>query len=311
MSAIFNVVLRVMPRGDEFDVELPSGSTAQEIIDEMIKAEIVPFLDPEGKPYVYELISKEGSGVIPKSKSLLDCGVKEGDTLYFVPKIVAGGGTKYDRTISLGVNILPLSLKIELEMPMSSTGAILKEQIFSKINLDSNGYQDVKIFQPQKGLEIKDSQELSELNISDGEIVILNFFKKEINNNEDQELYLMKSTILELLGLDSNSSADEILLEIKSIVELVERKKDIKQLVDKWIQELSRAETNKVLNEALKYCRQNRLNDYLNHFLHQSTRWNTIHKQSIDGIISHDNFMLELNKVNTAVINILFELEGR
>jgi hypothetical protein len=72
---------------------------------------------------------------------------------------------------------------------------------------------------------------------------------------------------------------------------------------------LAKAETNKVLNEALKYCRQYELHGFVIQLLQQSSRWHTVHKQAIEGIVSHDNFMLELNKINTATVSILFEME--
>lgn len=89
-SDVINIVIRVMPRGDELDVELPLFSTGKEIIEELVSAEVAPRTDPEGNPYVYELISKMSYTKIGEDKTLYDVGVQEGETLYLTPKLVAG-----------------------------------------------------------------------------------------------------------------------------------------------------------------------------------------------------------------------------
>lgn len=87
---VINIVIRVMPSGDELDVELPRFSTGKEIIEELIAADVAPRTDPEGNPYAYELISKMSYTKIGEDKTLYDVGIKEGETLYLTPKLVAG-----------------------------------------------------------------------------------------------------------------------------------------------------------------------------------------------------------------------------
>ena len=87
---ILDLIVRVQPGGEEFDVELPAYSTGKEIIDELLDAELAPRLDPENQPYIYELISKQLGTKIGDNKTLHSLNVKSGDTLIISPKLNAG-----------------------------------------------------------------------------------------------------------------------------------------------------------------------------------------------------------------------------
>ncbi len=90
MSDVINITVRIMPKGDELDVELPVFSTGKQIAEELLSSNVASRNDPEGNPLFYELISKAGNVKIEDDKSLHDLGIREGETLYFVPKMVAG-----------------------------------------------------------------------------------------------------------------------------------------------------------------------------------------------------------------------------
>lgn len=85
-----NIVIRVMPNGDEFDVEVPDFSTGKDLIEGLLQKQVAPRNDASGNPFVYELISKAKNVKIGETKTLLDVGITDGDTLYFTPKLVAG-----------------------------------------------------------------------------------------------------------------------------------------------------------------------------------------------------------------------------
>ena len=57
-TEVIAIIVRVMPSGDELEVELPIYSTGKEIKEELLSAEVAPRVDPEGNPYVYDLIFK-------------------------------------------------------------------------------------------------------------------------------------------------------------------------------------------------------------------------------------------------------------
>jgi WXG100 protein secretion system (Wss), protein YukD len=90
MSESINIVIRLMPSGDELDVELPVFTTGKELVGQLLGENLAPRTDPEGNPYVYEIISKVSNVRLEDEKTLYDAGIREGETLYFVPKLVAG-----------------------------------------------------------------------------------------------------------------------------------------------------------------------------------------------------------------------------
>ena len=85
-----NLIVRVMPNGDELDVELPVLSTGKEIVEELLNANVAPRQDTNGNPYIYELISKVSNVKIEEHKTLYDIGINDNEIIYFVPKLVAG-----------------------------------------------------------------------------------------------------------------------------------------------------------------------------------------------------------------------------
>ncbi len=89
-SEVMGIVVRVMPSGDELEVELPIYSTGKEIKEELLAAEVAPRVDPEGNPYVYDLIFKRKNVSIGDTKTLFDLQIQEGDTLYLAPRLVPG-----------------------------------------------------------------------------------------------------------------------------------------------------------------------------------------------------------------------------
>ena len=88
-SEDINVTVRIMPKGEELEIELPPLMTGHEIINEILEHGAAPRTDPEGNAYSYELISKTTNTKI-EMQSLHDCNVKNGEILYLTPKLVAG-----------------------------------------------------------------------------------------------------------------------------------------------------------------------------------------------------------------------------
>lgn len=88
-SGDVSVVIRIMPKGDEFDADLPLSTSGLEIIQRILEEEIAPRLNPEGDPYEYEVVSKRTNMSID-ARTLGECSIASGDTLYIVPKMVAG-----------------------------------------------------------------------------------------------------------------------------------------------------------------------------------------------------------------------------
>ena len=93
MSAAYDdnldLIIRIQPGGEEFEVELPAYTTGKEIIEELLDNDLAPRNNPENQPYVYELISKK-KGKIADDKTLHELNIETSDMLYLSPRLNAG-----------------------------------------------------------------------------------------------------------------------------------------------------------------------------------------------------------------------------
>ncbi len=86
-----NIIIRVLPSGDELELELPLHTTVKEIIDELVSSGYVPGSDPQGNPYSYDISVKgDTNKQIMPEKTLYDIGIKNESTLLLMPRLVAG-----------------------------------------------------------------------------------------------------------------------------------------------------------------------------------------------------------------------------
>lgn len=90
MSDVLTINVRIMPSSQEFTVELPRFSTGREIREELLNEGVAPRVSPQGEPYVYELVVKSNNLRLEENKTLSDLGVQNGDTVLFIPNLVAG-----------------------------------------------------------------------------------------------------------------------------------------------------------------------------------------------------------------------------
>lgn len=90
MSDYLKIIVRVMPGGEQLDVEMPRFSTGQEILEGLLEQEVAPRQTKQGEPLFYELISKTNNVRIEDHKTLHDLGILEGETILLVPDLVAG-----------------------------------------------------------------------------------------------------------------------------------------------------------------------------------------------------------------------------
>ena len=89
MDAI-ELTVRVQPSGDEVSIELDVYTSGKEIKKALIAQDIAPSTDNQGNPIIYKLISKSSNQVVDDHKTLDDIGIREGETLFMVPDLVAG-----------------------------------------------------------------------------------------------------------------------------------------------------------------------------------------------------------------------------
>lgn len=88
--AEITITVRLPFNGDELEVELPMTATGEQIIDELIKGEMLPKVDQAGDVYIYKLVVKRTSDELKLHKTLGDAGIRSEDTLVVAPKVKAG-----------------------------------------------------------------------------------------------------------------------------------------------------------------------------------------------------------------------------
>ena len=92
MHSTYKVIVRLLPSGEEIDMELPASSTGLVIKETLLNhPELnIPKEDATGQRYTYQLVSKSSGQEITADKTLFECGVNDGDKLVLNPKLVAG-----------------------------------------------------------------------------------------------------------------------------------------------------------------------------------------------------------------------------
>jgi len=90
MEDNLNVIVRVMPGGEEHEVQVPRFTTGKEIVDALLDNHVAKRTDAEGNPYTFKLVSKLNNIQLSDDKTLDDVGIKDGDTLLFIPDMIAG-----------------------------------------------------------------------------------------------------------------------------------------------------------------------------------------------------------------------------
>ena len=88
----YGVIVRVLPSGEELELDLPAEATGKEIIESLLEFDEIntPTHDPEGNQIVYKLVSKNSGKEVKEDLSLFEVGVNNGDTLILSPTLIAG-----------------------------------------------------------------------------------------------------------------------------------------------------------------------------------------------------------------------------
>jgi uncharacterized ubiquitin-like protein YukD len=88
----YGVIVRVLPMGEELELDLPAEATGKEIIASLLEFDEIntPTHDHEGNQIVYKLVSKNSGQEVKKDLSLFEVGVNNGDTLILSPSLIAG-----------------------------------------------------------------------------------------------------------------------------------------------------------------------------------------------------------------------------
>jgi uncharacterized ubiquitin-like protein YukD len=90
-SKTYKVTVRILPAGLEVDIKLPVSTKSKLIKDSLLDHPNlnIPKFDPEGRPVTYQLMARNPWIPLSDHKTLQECGVKNGDYLFFSQVIKA------------------------------------------------------------------------------------------------------------------------------------------------------------------------------------------------------------------------------
>lgn len=90
MSQEISVIVRVLPKNEDVDVNLPVEATAHDVIESLLDEGVGVRVDQNGQPVSYRLIPKGKNSEIDENESLGQAKIQNGDILLMTPTIVAG-----------------------------------------------------------------------------------------------------------------------------------------------------------------------------------------------------------------------------
>ena len=86
-----DVVIRVMPKGDEIDATLPLKATGKQVVQKLLSDPSIklPKADPQGQTITYKLMCKDTGKEVNK-ETLEQAEIKKGYILLLTPDVIAG-----------------------------------------------------------------------------------------------------------------------------------------------------------------------------------------------------------------------------
>lgn len=135
------------------------------------------------------------------------------------------------------------------------------------------------------------------------DLEILHFSKEWLENL--RELYSQRIKDIE--------QKEKLKLEKQELekVDRIESSAIIKAKKVEWIDKLSRAELEFVLEELKNYAIENSLTHLIKEIVNQSQRWFRLQRKVRDGVIDLDDEQKEANKINKAVLEIISSIESK
>ena len=174
-----------MPSGDELEVELPIYSTGKEITDELLNAEVAPRVGPEGNPYIYDLVLRDG-GIfkrISSNNTLWDYQVSSGDLFFFSPRLVPGHETK------LIIKLFPSGEEYDVKLPLNTTSKELLATLAESDIINTNE-KKYRLLSKSNGKEFKYDDLLFDGNLfSEDTLIVVS------SNEETNKLFTIKDKI--------------------------------------------------------------------------------------------------------------------
>ncbi len=127
-----NIIVRIMPSGEELDIELPADTTVAELIEGILDNGVADRTDARGAPIQYDLFKLDNGGKLPEEKTMLDLAVKEGAVIIMAPRLAVRGDKvdadnvaghyqlsvqKQDEDkVNIGIRFMPVGEEVTVEV---------------------------------------------------------------------------------------------------------------------------------------------------------------------------------------------------
>ncbi len=86
-----SLFVRIMPNADDVEVSLPTHTAIRSLKEHLLSADLgIPKLDDAQNPIVYQLLAKGKNEVLDEKLSMRAAGIRDGDMLLMIPKVIAG-----------------------------------------------------------------------------------------------------------------------------------------------------------------------------------------------------------------------------
>ncbi|MCB9349884.1 MAG: hypothetical protein H6573_20580 [Lewinellaceae bacterium] len=321
------ITVRIMPSGDEFDVEIPDSLTGREIIEELLLNNLMPQHDPQGNLFIYEILIMETGVPLKEGVALAEAGIDDGFTLFVVPKLTAGGYSgnmiyylpdkfqfrkKAQCTVRIG--------KKELEEYLLAEGFLDKPNVG---NIEINDLMIVRLEEnaTRPHFRIIGLNEEEQI-ISDGYFsqwvfelhpekigytsLILRISMPQIIDGfgeRRKDVFLLNQEV-EITAHKEEYGSGQITLQ--EIFEWTEQKETLKSEVYKYI---GKNETGAALTKLINFFQKSDL-ELLNAMILFQAQWNEGKNKNLMGLIAQNEWMMIQNKVNYGILEIMKNLEN-
>ena len=327
-NSIILLVIRIMPSGDEVDVELPIGSKGAEIIEEILEANLAPRIDSEGYPYIYELIAKSTNVKIGDDKSLFELGIKNNEVIYFVPKMLSDGGGGFDGNL---IYSIPSNLKIGINsicrIRISKTELkeiLLKKGMDYNLKVDEIEINDLMIVTL---IENSLKEHLIIKGLSTEEQIISDVYYSEWQYSLTPVRIGFTSVVLRVSMKDilkgfGERKKDVFLLNQDIEISRGQAKEDTKYIQDykklfNWTNEfkseiynhISKNDTGLALSKLINFF-QNIDIELFNLIMILQSQWNEGKNKNLLNLISLNNWMIIQTRVNYGILELIKNIEN-
>ena len=131
--------------------------------------------------------------------------------------------------------------------------------------------------------------------------------KSKLNEKLENENISLNENLKELKNKLSKLQEENIDFRIKLEQKSIQQK--IKKNKDGWINQVSNGKTGKVVKSILAYSKEKKLNNSLKSIVNISNRLKRLMMEKNNGTISKDQFNLEINNINSTLIDLILSEE--